>query len=202
MGATRMNHRILAGCTALALATSACAGDQGDDENWVSIFDGKTLDGWIPKVRGYPVGENPHDTFRVVDGALTVSYDGYENFDRQYGHVFFDTPYTHYRVRLEYRFLGEPFHDTEDWAIRNSGIMLHSQDPNTMPPEQDFPISIEFQFLGGLVEGEARPTGNLCTPGTHVTLDGVFTEEHCINSRSPTFMGDQWVQAEALVLAG
>ncbi|MEM1412855.1 MAG: DUF1080 domain-containing protein, partial [Pseudomonadota bacterium] len=53
-----------------------------------------------------------------------------------------------------------------------------------------------------LREGEDRPTGNLCTPGTHVTIDGVFTEEHCINSRSSTYHGDQWVTAEAIVLGG
>lgn len=171
-----------------------------DEDGWITLFDGETLDGWTPKVRGYPVGENPLDTFRVEDGKLVVSYENYEHFENRFGHIFYETPFSHYRLSLEYRFLGEPATGTEEWAYRNSGAMLHSQAPETMPPAQDFPISIEFQFLGGLVEGEHRATGNLCTPGTHVTLDGVFTEEHCIWSSSPTIYGDEWVTAEALVL--
>jgi len=129
-----------------------------------------------------------------------VSYDGYENFANQFGHVFYKDPFSHYRLRLEYRFIGEAMHDTEGWAIRNSGAMLHSQDPLTMPPAQDFPISLEFQFLGRRKAGEDRPTGNMCSPGTDVFFEGKLAEDHCINSTSPTFDGEQWVQAEALVL--
>lgn len=190
----------------LGIAITALAGlgpalaQPPEEEGWIELFDGQSLDGWTPKVRGYPAGENPLDTFRVEDGKLVVSYDDYETFDNRFGHLFYQTPYSHYRLSLEYRFVGEPATGTESWAFRNSGAMLHSQAPETMPPDQDFPISLEAQFLGGLVEGEHRPTGNLCTPGTHVTIDGVFTEEHCIWSSSPTIYGDGWVRAEALVL--
>lgn len=176
------------------------ASDDTPEAGWIELFDGQSLAGWIPKVRGYPVGENPLDTFRAEDGKLVVSYENYEAFDNRFGHLFYASPFSHYRLSLEYRFVGEPLNGTEPWAYRNSGAMLHAQAPDTMPPEQDFPISIEFQFLGGLEEGEDRPTGNLCTPGTHVTIDGVFTETHCIDSSSPTIYGDEWVHAEALVL--
>jgi hypothetical protein len=51
------------------------------------------------------------------------------------------------------------------------------------------------QYLGGSGKG-ARPTGNLCTPGTHVVMGGKLITEHCIESRSKTFDGDQWVTVE------
>jgi hypothetical protein len=102
---------------------------------------------------------------------------------------------------VEYRFVGEQAPGAPDWALRNSGVMVHSQDPVTMPAEQDFPISIEVQFLGGLGKG-ARTTGNLCTPGTHVVYGGKLDTRHCINSTSDTYDGDQWVVAEAVVLGG
>jgi CubicO group peptidase (beta-lactamase class C family) len=172
------------------------------ENGWIELFDGKSLDGWIPKVRGYPAGENALDTFRVEDGALVVSYDEYERFDNRFGHLFTEVPFSHYRLKLEYRFVGDPTPGTESWAIRNSGAMLHAQAPGTMPDEQDFPISVEFQFLGGLEPGVARPTGNLCTPGTHVTLNGAFTEEHCLDRSPITQWGDGWVEAEATVLGG
>ena len=168
-------------------------------QEWISLFDGESLDGWTPKIRGYPAGQNFADTFRIEDGAITVNYDGYETFDDRFGHLFYKSPYSHYRLRLEYRFLGEQVPGGEDWAWRNSGIMFHSQAPDTMPEDQDFPISLEFQFLGGPGDGQARPTAAMCSPGTEVHIDGVLAADHCVPSNAPTFVGDDWVQVELLV---
>jgi hypothetical protein len=68
-----------------------------------------------------------------------------------------------------------------------------------MMKDQDFPISIEVQLLGGNGEGE-RTTANLCTPGTNVVMDGKLFTNHCISSKSKTYHGDQWVRVEVLVL--
>jgi hypothetical protein len=168
-------------------------------EEWVSLFDGESLDGWTPKIRGYPAGENYADTFRVEDGAITVAYDGYESFDARYGHLFFETPYSSYRLRLEYRFVGEQAPDGQEWAWRNSGVMFHAQSPDSMPDGQDFPISIEFQFLGGRDDETPRPTAAMCSPGTEVDMDGTRAVDHCVPSSAPTFVGDDWVSVELLV---
>ena len=64
-----------------------------------------------------------------------------------------------------------------------------------MTKDQDFPVSIEVQFLGGTGTGE-RPTANLCTPGTHVVMDGQLITRHCTSSKSKTYHGDQWVTVE------
>src|SRR6185436_16659777 len=124
----------------------------------------------------------------------------YEKFDNQFGHLFYKDPFSYYHLVVEYRFVGNWLADTPEWAYRNSGAMLHSQDPKTMPRNQDFPISIEFQFLGGLSDGKARPTGNMCSPGTEVVINGTMARSHCVNSTSKTLDGDQWVRAEAIVL--
>jgi len=182
------------------LASSICSADPADDEEWLVLFNGTDLDDWIPKIRYHPAGVNYRNTFRVENGFLTVSYDDYDEFNEQFGHIFYKDPFSYYRLHVEYRFIGEPFRGTPEWAFRNSGAMLHAQAPESMPPEQDFPISLELQFLGGLSDGQARPTGNMCSPGTDVEYEGVLAETHCIDSTSPTFDGDQWVSAEALVL--
>jgi len=195
--------RSLAALLGAALAVAslyAGAGDAADQEDWISLFNGHDLQGWTPKIRHHPAGENFANTFRVVDGLLTVSYADYGDFDGQYGHLFYNQPFSHYRLRLDYRFVGEHARGVEDWGIRNSGAMLHSQAPDTMPPEQDFPISVEFQFLGGLGDGKPRPTGSMCSPGTEVVIDGEMATTHCVTSTAPTFEGEQWVHAEALVL--
>ena len=169
-------------------------------EERIHLFNGRDLDGWTAKIAGHEVGENFARTFRVDNGILSVRYDGYGDFDDQFGHLFYDQSFSHYRITIEYRFVGEQQGGAPGWARRNSGVMLHSQDPRTMPRDQDFPISVEVQFLGGLGEGVARPTANMCSPGTEVTYLGARAENHYIDSESETFDGDQWVRVEAVVL--
>jgi len=69
-----------------------------------------------------------------------------------------------------------------------------------MPRNQNFPISIENQYLGGLGDGRPRTTGNMCSPGTMIDFAGKPDPRHCINSTSKTYDGEQWVLAETLVL--
>lgn len=168
---------------------------------WIPLFNGRDLTGWTAKIKGHPLGENWADTFRVEDGLLKVRYDKYERFDGRFGHLFYKGTFSHYRLRVEYRFVGEQCPGGPSWAVRNSGIMIHGQDPATMRVDQDFPVSIEVQLLGGLGQGE-RPTANVCTPGTHIVMNGMLVTRHCTNSRSPTYHGEQWVTVEVEVRGG
>ena len=169
-------------------------------ENWISLFNGVDLDGWRVKINGHPLGENIHNTFRVEDSLMTVSYDGYDTFGDSYGHIFYEQPFSSYKLRLHYRFIGEQPSDGQAWATKNSGVMLHSQSPESMELNQGFPVSLEAQFLGGIEEGIDRPTANLCTPGMHVIMQDSLVTKHCIRANAPTFYGQEWVQAEILVL--
>jgi hypothetical protein len=185
-------------CILLAAALCACASEpqqKSDEAKWISLFNGKDLTGWMPKIRGYELGDNWGNTFRVENGVLKVAYDKYEAFDNKFGHVFYKAPFSRYRMRLEYRFTGEQTPGGPGWALRNSGIMIHCQDPRTMAKNQDFPVCIEVQLLGGDGQNE-RTTGNLCTPGTNVVIGDKLVTQHCINSKSKTYHGDQWVRAE------
>ena len=166
---------------------------------WIQLFNGENLNDWIVKIKGYPLNENAYNTFRVENGVLKVSYDGYENFNGSYGHIFYKKPFSNYKLRLQYRFIGQQVNGGESWAEKNSGVMVHSQSPESMEINQDFPVSIEVQLLGGLNEGEARPTANLCTPGTHIMMNGNLVTTHCIDSSSKTYYDDQWVNLEVLV---
>ena len=180
------------------VACQSCKNSTADG-GWIQLFNGKDLADWTPKISGYPVGENFANTFRVEDGKLKVAYDGYSAFDQKFGHLFYKEKFGYYLLGVEYRFVGQQVEGGPGWAIRNSGAMLHCQDPQTMGVNQDFPICVEVQFLGG--DGEnARSTANLCTPGTHVVMDGKLFTPHCTSSTSKTYHGDQWVRVEVLVL--
>lgn len=173
--------------------------DKGDELTWQSLFNGQDLDDWQIKIAKHDFQENYQNTFRVEDGLIKVRYEGYENFDQQYGHIFYKEPFSHYLLRVEYRFVGEQAPGGEGWALRNSGAMLHCQSPESMTKDQDFPVSVEAQLLGDDGENE-RTTSNLCTPGTNVVIKNALFTPHCLNSTSKTYHGEQWVTADFLVL--
>lgn len=165
---------------------------------WIQLFNGKDLNDWKIKISGHKLAENYKNTFQVEDGVLKVVYDEYEKFNGEFGHLFYKSKFSNYKLRLEYRFTGNQTPGAPEWAFKNSGIMFHSQPPETMELDQNFPISIEFQLLGGNGT-DPRPTGNLCLPGTDVIRDSVLVKENCVNSSAPTFHDAQWISAEVEV---
>ena len=181
----------------IALSIEASAQEKGV---WEPLFNGKDINDWFVKIHHHPVGENYGNTFRVKDSMIQVRYDQYGDFNDQFGHLYFKQPYSYYHLQLEYRFVGEWCKTAPSYTLLNSGVMFHSQDPRTMPVEQDWPISIEMQFLAGLGDGQPRPTGNMCSPGTHIVYQGKLDTRHCINSTSKTYEGEQWVKTELIVL--
>jgi hypothetical protein len=195
----KLNTRLL--FVFLSIHAVACyAQKKPVNNNWMSLFNGKDIKDWIVKIHHHETGVNFGNTFRVQDGILQVRYDQYGDFNEQFGHLYYKTPFSHYHLKLEYRFVGKWAPTAPSYTVLNSGVMFHSQDPRTMPKEQNWPISIEMQFLAGLGDGKPRPTGNMCSPGTNIVYNGVLDTRHCINSTSKTYEGEQWVRAELIVL--
>ena len=162
---------------------------------WQQLFNGKDLTGWTVKMKGYGAGENFGNTFRVEDGLLKVRYDAYDTFNDRFAHLFYKDKFSHYVVRFEYRIVGEQCHGAPAWAYKNTGILIHGQSPESMNKDQNFPVSIEVQLLGGDAEGE-RPTGNVCTPGTNILINNQLILDHCTSSTGKTYRGDEWVKVE------
>ncbi|HOZ84244.1 MAG TPA: DUF1080 domain-containing protein [Niabella sp.] len=200
-----MNNRLGALLICLAFfVLASCSSkipNQGSGKSeWMALFNGKNLNDWYVKIHHHNTGENYGNTFRVEDGIIKIRYDQYEQFNEQYGHLYYKTPFSKYHLKLEYRFTGEWRKDAPSYTILNSGVMFHSQDPHTMPKEQDWPISVEMQFLAGLPDGKPRPTGNMCSPGTDIFYQGKLYDGHCLSSSSKTYPPGRWVKAELIVL--
>jgi hypothetical protein len=185
----------------LSFIFTACDSEKQEQklDGWVSLFSGKDLTDWTIKFTGHELNDNYKNTFRVENSVLKISYDEYDQFEKEFGHIFYKDKFSHYILRVEYRFVGDQVPGGPGWAYRNNGLMLHSQSPESMSIDQEFPVSIEVQLLGGNGTDE-RSTGNVCTPGTHIMMGGELITEHCINSSSKTYHGDQWVTVEVEVL--
>ncbi len=190
------NLFILASIIIVALFSSC--NSQTTEGEWIQLFNGKDLTGWTPKIVGYEAGDNFGNTFRVEDGLIKVRYEAYDSLRERFGHLFYNDEFSHYKLRVEYRFLGDQTPGAPDWAYRNSGIMLHGQTPESMDLYQDFPTSVEVQLLGS--DSVAQRTNmNVCTPGTNIVMNNQLILDHCVNSTSELFYGDDWVTAEVEV---
>lgn len=191
---------LLASCLLLGCSGAKQLSGNNADKGWKTLFNGKDINDWTVKINHHETGDNFGNTFRVEDGIIKIRYDQYGKFNDQFGHLYYKTPFSYFHLRFEYRFVGKQQQGAPSYTLLNSGVMFHSQDPRTMLKNQDWPISIEMQLLGGLGDGKSRPTGNMCSPGTDVVYKGRVSPDHCINSTSKTYDGDQWVKGELIVL--
>ena len=196
-------RKIIVVLISVSLILVSC--NSGEKENkakeskiWISLFNGKDLNDWKIKFSGHELNDNVKNTFRAENGLLKVSYDQYNQFENKFGHIFYKEKFSQYIIKVEYRFVGDQVADAPGWAFRNNGIMFHSQSPESMDKDQDFPVSVEVQLLGGNGTDQ-RSTANVCTPGTHIVMNGELITDHCISSKSKTFHGDQWVTVEVEV---
>ena len=164
-------------------------------QDWQPLFNGHDLEGWVVKLHKHDLGDNYADTFRVEQGSIRVMYDKYDGFGDRFGHLFYRQKLSHYVLSLEYRFFGEQARGGPGYARLNSGVMIHSQAPETILKDQDWPISVEAQFLAG-----GRTTMNVCTPGTEIFMGGAMVKAHCTNSTSRIFGDEAWVKVEVEVL--
>lgn len=181
---------------------SSCNRHNPNKEEWISLFNGKDLTNWDIKIAGHEINDNYKNTFVVKDSMLSIVYDAYSDFDNKFGHIYYHQPFSYYKLAFDYRFIGTQTKGGNIWNNRNSGVMLHSQSAKSNAYDQNFPVSIEFQLLGGLDNQEKRTTGNVCTPGTVVVMGDTINYNHCISTDSETYFGDRWVHAEAIVLGG
>jgi hypothetical protein len=181
-------------------ATVATTEHQQPARKWQPLFDGRTLNGWTPKVVGYPAGEDPLQTFRVKDGVIYVSYDKYGGkMDGRWAHLFYKEPFKAFHLSLDYRFVGEEMLPLRPTPV-NSGVMFDSQSPESMALGQGYPIAVEGQLLGAYPAGPPRFNGSFCTMGTKI-----FGQDkdlgHCVaSSVAPASMGT-WVHYELEVTA-
>ncbi|MGL5098109.1 MAG: 3-keto-disaccharide hydrolase, partial [Planctomycetia bacterium] len=190
----------LSTCAILAGASTdgrraAGASPQDSGGKWYRLFDGKTLAGWTPKICFEVLGSDESKTFRAADGMIQVRYDDYGEFRGRIGHLFFNPGFSTYRLRMDYRFVGDKCKGGPDWGYRNGGFTIHGEEPELMERDQQFPVALEVQLMGG--DGrKSQSTANLHTSDTNVSHDGRLNTEQTLNSKSATFHGDQWVTVE------
>jgi hypothetical protein len=190
--------------TVTLIGTTAKVNAGPNDSDWVAMFNGKDLKDWEMHFTGHPLDSNYNNTFRVDSGYLLVDYSQYKGnwaaaYGTPWGHLGYkQRSFSYYLLRAEYQAWGKQVAGGPSWAVENNGLMLHSQKVSTMGVNQDYPISIESQLLGG---GNGTSTMNVCTPGSaiHLQPTGAVDAAHCLNAKAIN-KKVEWMKVSALVL--
>ena len=66
------------------------------EEKWESLFNGRDINDWVPKINHHETGENFGNTFRVEDSIIKIRYDQYPRFNEQFGHLYYKKPFSYY----------------------------------------------------------------------------------------------------------
>ncbi len=176
----------------LLVVFTSCKTTNTKTENWQPLFNGKDLSGWDIKIKDQPIGDNYKNTFRIEDSMIRVDYSSYDSFNLKFGHLYTQPSFAFYKLKMQYRFTGTQIAGAPSWGNRNSGVMIHAQSAKSMELHQNFPVSLEVQFLCGN-GNDTVPTGNVCTPGTWLTFNGKPFYNHIQNSSSKTYFKNEWV---------
>ncbi|MGK0139397.1 MAG: hypothetical protein ACI9DJ_002856 [Algoriphagus sp.] len=171
---------------------------QKNGTEWQSLFNGTDLNEWDIKISGHVLNDNYKNTFVVEDSIIKVNYTEYDTFTHEFGHLYYKKPFFKYRLRMDYRIFGKLTTGSPYYAEANSGVMLHAQSAESQELNQNFPASIEMQFLSR-IDNLPRATGNLASPGTHVERGDSLYTNHMMYANGKTF-GDGWVHIEAIVI--
>lgn len=113
--------RLMIAAAVSMLTTASFTGAAADDDGWISLFNGRKLDGW-------KASENP-DSFQVEDGVLVV--------DGPRGHLFYDGPVEDANFKN--------FHLKADVMTKpnaNSGIYFHTRFQESGWPSAGYEVQV------------------------------------------------------------
>ncbi|SVA38449.1 uncharacterized protein METZ01_LOCUS91303 [marine metagenome] len=191
--------RSLCICITISLATTQDLSNIPDSA-WVQLFNGKNMDGWNYHFSGQEYNVDPQKTLRVEDSILKVDYSNYDNWNGAFGHFARDEVYSYYIFAVEYRFVGDQTPGGPDWALRNNGIMFHSESMRSMGKNQNFPISVEAQLLQRGTDEKPTAVINLCNGASNTTAS---EKPNCNQEMAAISIPhkNSWVRAEVLVLS-
>ena len=96
----------------------------------ISLFDGKTLDGWYTDVPDADDNPDIEPSFIVRDGMLVSK-------GKPLGHILTTARFKDYRLEVQYRFAGKP---------GNCGVLVHTDGNRPRVLYDMFPASIEVQM--------------------------------------------------------
>ena len=123
------------------LAAKTATKPTGSD--WVSLFNGRNLDGWYTYLPSKGRNNDPQGVFKVENGMLHILDIPDRGQRQEFGYLATTRSYGDYHLRFEYRWGRKKFAPRAD-AKRDSGVVYHVQGRDRV-----WPKSVEYQILEG-----------------------------------------------------
>lgn len=172
-------------CVILCLSQALALAAEPDDEGWITLFDGQTLQGW--HVNPERIGHGTGGLWTVEDGAITGEQDPPGSGNG--GILLTDQKFGDFELTLELK---------PDWGI-DSGLFIRGNDRG-----QCFQMMVDYHEAGnvGHIYGEGtggfnnRPFEIFGHYNDQQELTEIFTKPSGIDiGEQESCTGDEWVQA-------
>lgn len=124
--------------------------------NWITLFNGKNLDGWSIQLRDQDKNEDPNHLVQVDHGVLHFYKDAQAGSEQPFGYLATAKEYSSYRLRLEYKW-GEKKFAPRTGSVRDSGLLYH-----VTATDKVWPDSVEYQI-------QENDVGDIYAISTQVT---------------------------------
>ena len=163
----------------LLLSNTQCTSEpRTSDDGFVSIFNGKNLDGWFVILRKDDDPELKKKVFEVEDGVVHVFKGVPAGFDsdaepmdrRTFGAMFTDQKYSNYIFRFEYKWGNKSVNCPQELKL-NNGCFYHVSEAKIWPK------AIEFQINYKHISNQNN-TGAVLRGGNTYTVYGADSESN------------------------
>ncbi|RYD48761.1 MAG: DUF1080 domain-containing protein [Verrucomicrobiaceae bacterium] len=112
-------------------------------EEWVTLFNGKNLDGWTTVLQDKKPGEDPDRFVQVRDGAIHMYADTDPEKKVPFGVIVHEKTFSRFHMSLEYRWAEKKFAPRKN-DIRDAGLLYHASNAGKVWPD-----SVEYQIQEG-----------------------------------------------------
>lgn len=112
-------------------------------DGWISLFNGRNLDGWTTFLPSKGRNNDPQGVFKVENGMLHILDIPDRGQRQEFGYLATNRSYGDYRLRFQYRWGDKRFAPRNN-AKRDSGVMYHLSGGDRV-----WPRSVELQVQEG-----------------------------------------------------
>jgi hypothetical protein len=110
------------------------------DEGWVSLFDGRDLNGWYTFLQKHGKNHDPDRVIAIEDGSIHLYKHAREGSEVVMGYIATEKEYGDYHLRLQYRWGTKKFQPRYQLK-RDAGLYYHITGPDAV-----WPTALQFQI--------------------------------------------------------
>jgi Domain of Unknown Function (DUF1080) len=163
------------GARAQARRATSQPAEKNSTERWVSLFNGRNLDGWYTFLQQHGKNHDPDHVITIEDGAIHLYKDATDASKVVMGYIGTEKEYGDYHLRVQYRWGTKKF-EPRYTLKRDAGLYYH-----IIGPDAVWPRALQFQIqqtdVGDLIALYGFAVDTWIDPRTRTAQEPTYQEK-------------------------